>query len=151
MTIPTFIIDADDIERESKRFKYTCALVLKTPLYKALSEEERLTQILIWLGPDFGDEYESWTVGTKSPIEEFWTKFTSTYVAHVPHLTYRYNLRCVIQDHEENIATYVKRLEQHVAKCKYTSTDEHTLEQLLHRTHTTEAREDVLDSDDTSL
>ena len=91
MTTPTFNLEAEDIQKEARRFKYTCALVLKSPLYNALSEEEILVSILIWLGVEFYDdynEYEMW----KTPLETFWRLFTAKYIDNLPYLTYEFDI-----------------------------------------------------------
>ena len=68
MTIPTFNLEAEDIEKEARNFKYTCALVLKTPLYNSLSEEDILVHILTWLGVEFYEDYEDFEMW-KTPLE----------------------------------------------------------------------------------
>ena len=91
MTIPTFNLEAEDIEKEARSFKYTCALVLKTPLYNALPEEDILVYILTWLGVEFYDdynEYEMW----KTPLKTFWRLFTAKYIDNLPYLTYEFDI-----------------------------------------------------------
>ena len=49
---------SEDKEKESKRFNNTCFLFFKGPL-KTLNDGERLTNVLLWLGPDFSEIYNT--------------------------------------------------------------------------------------------
>ena len=110
--------------------------------------------LLLWLDPDFSEIYNTWEPSTDSKLsvlDAFWAKFDSTYREQVPQLTYRFNLRNHTQGEDEKIMVFINRITYRVSKCNYKSPEEHILEQLLHGTHMTMVREEVLDSNDTSL
>ena len=65
--VPTFKHGSEDKEKEAMCFKNTCSLFFKGSL-KSLNEDERLTYVLLWLGPDFSEIYKTWEPSTDSKL-----------------------------------------------------------------------------------
>ena len=60
--IPTFSWDEPALPQTFKKFRRYCEILLSTPTYSRKTGKEQVSYILIWLGPQGVEIYDSWNL-----------------------------------------------------------------------------------------
>ena len=119
---PEFDWHSDDLPGAFKKFKRYCQLMLSTPTYASRSPKERVNYILLWLGPQGVEIFDSWTHLTPVQLddpEQVWTAFSNYFEPKTNYRLARYQLRDIKQNSNEPVDSYISRLRTQAKKCNY--------------------------------
>ena len=119
---PEFDWHSDDLPGAFKKFKRYCQLMLSTPTYASRSPKERVNYILLWLGPQGVEIFDSWTHLTPVQLddpEQVWTAFSNYFEPKTNYRLARYQLRDIRQNSNEPVDSYISRLRTQAKKCNY--------------------------------
>ena len=152
---PSFSWDEPDLPQAFKRFKRYCEILLTTSTYANKSPEQLVNIILLWLGPQGLEIYDSWTMSDadrKDP-EKIWDRFSEYFEPKTNYRLCRYQLRNIKQDEKEPVDSFVRRLKTHAKKCSYTAEqlEDHLIDQFIVGITHGQVRKKILDQDPSKL
>ena len=77
--IPTFSWDEPDLPQAFKKLRRYCEILLSTPTYSRKSGKEQVSYILLWLGPQGVEIYDSWNLSEtdQQDTKEVWDAFSA--------------------------------------------------------------------------
>lgn len=127
---------AADLPDEFAKFKQYCNLIFSGPFEKK-TEKEQASFILLWIGRQGIETYNSWTWEDDSEStkpSEIWERFERHLAPKVNHRLARYQLQQLKQTQEESIDDFMTRCRNQATKCKFrdvTEVEERLIEQLI--------------------
>ena len=135
------------------KFKQKCELMFKSIL-KDAEGEEQVSYILLWVGEQGLDIYNSWTFedvkDQKDPA-----KILDRFMEHLEPRTnrriHRYTLQGMRQDQGESIDNFVAKIKNIAAKCKFNANEEivdRLLDQLIWGTNDPEVQKSLIGRDE---
>ena len=116
---PTFSWDDEDLGNSFKKFRRYCDLMLSTPTYANRPKAEKVNYILLWLGPQGLEIYDSWTNLSDQQLQDqthVWQAFQDYFEPKTNFRLARYQLRDIRQKPGEPIDSFVTRLKTHSKK-----------------------------------
>ena len=119
---PSFSWSDDDLASSFKKFCRYCELMLSTPTYSNRSDAEKVNYILLWLGPQGVEIYDSWTHLSEEQLQTpatVWKSFQSYFEPKTNFRLARYQLRDIKQKTGESVDSFITRLKTHSKKCNY--------------------------------
>ena len=126
--------DANDLADELAKFKQYCNLIFTGPFSKK-SEKEQASFILLWIGRQGIECFNSWTRANNEDKEKpgkIWERFEKYVAPKVNHRLLRFQLQQFKQKSEELIDDFLSRCRNQSTKCKFSNTtesDERLIEQ----------------------
>ena len=145
--LPSFDWNSPKNEAKVDRFKRHVELSMSLDP-QLNTDADRLNYVLLTLGSRGIELHHGLTQEDKADLPKFWVSFTAILVNPLIH---RMNLTQYIQSHDETTSQFVCRIRLQVNKCKYASKDEMIRDQLVRGTKHTDAREHILDMEETTL
>ena len=147
LPLPSFDLDSSNNEAEVARFKrhVELSISLNTQLK---TDADRINYVLLTLCSRGIELHHGLIQDDKADLSKFWVSFTAILVNPLIH---RMNLTEYIQSHDETTSQFVCRIRLQVNKCKYSSKDDMIRDQLVRGTRHTDAREHILDMEETTL
>lgn len=117
---PTFDWKSDDLPSAFKNFMNYCKLIFSGPL-SAKNELEKVTYILLWMGQEGINVYETWelTAKQKSNPDEIFSLFQKHFEPKTNFRLARYKLQQMRQDSLENVDEFMTRCKLQAEKCKF--------------------------------
>ena len=118
---PEFDWHSDDLPGHPRNSRY-CQLMLSTPTYASRSPMERVNYILLWLGPQGVEIFDSWTHVTPEQLndpEQVWTAFSNYFEPKTNYRLARYQLRDIKRNSNEPVDSYISHLRTQAKKCSY--------------------------------
>ena len=113
--------EATDIVTTFARFKQKCELMFSSVL-KTATDEERASYLLLWVGEQGLDKYNSWNFDDeedrKKP-EVLLSRFQQHLEPRSNHRIYRYKLQDMRQSTDETADDFVTKMKAIAVKCKY--------------------------------
>ena len=153
---PTFSWEDEDLGNSFKKFRRYCDLMLSTPTYANRSNAEKVNYILLWLGPQGVEIYDSWTHLSSQQLQDpthLWQAFQDYFEPKTNFRLARYQLRDIRQKSGEPIDSFVTRLKTHSKKCRYPESvkDDMIIEQVIVGVAHSQVRKQILDHDPDKL
>ena len=131
--------DANDLQDELAKFKQYCDLIFSGP-YSKKSAKEQAMFILLWIGRQGLETYNSWTweeaEDSTSPAK-IWERFEKHVAPKVNHRLARYQFEQLRQKNDEFVNVFLTRCRNQAMRCRFRDKDEldeHLIEQLIVRT-----------------
>ena len=137
-----------DLPTTFQAFKQYCNLIFAGP-FSGKSDEEQITYILIWIGQEGLQMYNTWNLSAddaKIP-EKIWENFEKHIEPKINFRLHRFNLQKYRQTAGESIDEYMTRCKLQAKKCKFkdeAETSERLIEQLIIGTTHTKVQEILL-------
>ena len=155
ITPPNFSWDEPDLPQAFHKFKRYCEILLSTPTYANKTDKVIVSYILLWLGPQGVEIYDSWSLPNddQNIPTKVWEAFSAYFEPKSNYRLSRYQLRNIRQEDNEPVDSFVRRLKTHSQKCKFPP--EHIDDQLIDQfivgvTHDN-VRKKILDQDPSKL
>ena len=121
VSAPQMDWEAPDIVATFSRFKQKCELMFCSVL-KSANDEERASYLLLWVGEQGLDKYNSWTFeeeeDRKKP-DKLLSRFQKHLEPRSNHRIYRYKLQDMRQNVDEAADDFVTKMKAIAVKCKY--------------------------------
>ena len=118
--------DATDLRDELAKFKQYCDLIFSGP-YAKKSPKEQATFILLWIGRQGLETYNSWTweqaEDSTSPAK-IWERFEKHVAPKVNHRLARYQLQQLRQKDDEFVDVFLTRCRNQATRCRFRDKDE---------------------------
>ena len=152
-TPPSMNWEVSNLPDELANFKQYCNLIFAGPFSK-LTDKEKSSYILLWIGKLGVDTYNSWTwedAGDEVKPTKIWAKFEKHLAPKVNYRLARYQLQDFRQSPEEIIDNFIARCRNQAAKCKFRDTEETEvilIEQLIKGTKHKKVQERLLEKDE---
>ncbi|CAB3991427.1 transposon Tf2-1 poly [Paramuricea clavata] len=108
------------------KFKQKCELMFKSIL-KDAEGEEQVSYILLWVGEQGLDIYNSWTfedVKDQKDPAKILDRFMEHLEPRTNHRIHRYTLQGMRQDQGESIDNFIAKIKNIAAKCKFNGNEE---------------------------
>ena len=145
--------DATDLADELAKFKQYCNLIFTGP-YSKKSDKEQASFILLWIGRQGLDCFNSWTWDNEDDKEKpskIWERFEKHVAPKVNHRLARYQLQQFQQKADESIDDFLSRCRNQATKCKFrdtTESEERLIEQIIIGTKHKKIQERLLSKGD---
>ena len=123
---PSINWSSDNLPDAFSSFRQYCQLIFDGP-YSTKSEKEKVTYLLLWIGRQGLDVYNSFTwdnADDRHKLTEVWLKFSDHIEPKVNSWLARYTLQQFRQSPEESVDTFISRCRTQAAKCKFKDADE---------------------------
>ena len=152
---PSFSWDEPDLPHAFKRFKRYCEILLKTSTYAEKPGDQLVNYILLWLGPQGLEIFDSWTMSDedrKTPAK-VWDKFSEYFEPKTNYRLNRYQMRNIKQEEGEPVDSFIRRLKTHSQKCNYNAEqlEDHLIDQFIVGVSHSQVRKKILDQDPAKL
>ena len=128
--------DAADLRDELAKFKQYCDLIFSWP-YSWKTEKEQALFILLWIGWQSLENYNSWTwddaEDRKNP-SILWERFEQHVATKINHRLAQYQLQQFKQKIDESVDDFLTRCRNQASKCRFRDkieSDELLIEQLI--------------------
>ena len=149
--IPTFSWDEPDLPQALKKFRRYCKILLSTPTYSRKTGKEQVSYILLWLGPQGVEIYDSWNLSEadQQDTKKVWDAFSAYFEPKSNFRLSRYQVRNIKQEEKEAVDNFVRRLKTHSQKCKFPPeyVDNHLIDQFIVGVAHDSVRKTILDKD----
>ena len=142
--------DATDLRDEFAKFKQYCDLIFSGP-YSKKSPKEQATFILLWIGRQGLETYNSWTwteAEDSTNPAKIWERFEKHVAPKVNHRLARYQLQQLRQKYDEFVDVFLTRCRNQATRCRLRDndeTDERLIEQLIVGTKHKKVQERLLE------
>lgn len=154
---PQFDWEATDLTRHFKTFRRYCNLVLGTPTYATKSPKEIVNYILLWLGPQGIEIFD--TLKFDQPEDEenperVWDAFLSYFEPKSNFRLARFQLQEITQNPSESTDSFVTKLKVQARKCNFTDNahlEDTLVDQIIKGTAHENVRRKLLNLDPTKL
>ena len=123
---PSINWSSDNLPDAFSSFRQYCQLIFDGP-YSTKSEKEKVTYLLLWIGRQGLDVYNSFTwdnTDDRHKLTEVWQKFSDHIEPKVNSWLARYTLQQFRQSPEESVDAFISRCRTQAAKCKFKDADE---------------------------
>ena len=148
---PRFDWMAEDKAKQLKTFKSYCQLVLNTPSFRNNTGEQIVNYILLWLGPQGVEIFDTWNLSTEQQGDPavVWDRFMKFFEPQSNFRLSRFQLRDMRRKKDESIDCYMTRMRTQAAKCHFTSSahDDNLIDQLIIGTAHDAVRKRILEHD----
>jgi hypothetical protein len=145
--------ETDDSILAFGKFKQKCELIFKSIL-KDADGEEQVSYILLWVGEQGLDIYNSWTFedgeDKKDPA-----KILDRFMEHLEprsnHRIHRYTLQGMRQNQGESVHNFIAKIKNIAAKCKFSGNEQiedRLLDQLIWGTNDPEVQKSLIGRDE---
>ena len=142
--------DATDLRDELAKFKQYCDLIFSRPYSKKLPKEQA-TFILLWIGRQGLETYNSWTwaeAEDSTNPAKIWERFEKHVVLKVNHRLARYQLQQLRQKNDEFVDVFLTRCRNQAMRSRFRDNDkmdERLIEQLIVGTKHKKVQERLLE------
>ena len=117
---PNFNWDAGDLPHEFKTFQRYCELIFTTPTYQSRLDKDKVSLILLWMGPKAVEIYDNWTnIDNKNDLKTILQAFKSYFEPKSNFRLARFQLRDMKQEPSESIDDFLTRLRVQSQKCQF--------------------------------
>ena len=115
------------------KFRQRCELIFKSIL-KDADGEEQVSYILLWVGEQGIDIYNSWTFVDERDRKDP-TKILDRFMEHLGprtnHRIHRYTLQGMRQDQGESVDNFITKIKNIGVKCKFNGNEELKIDYLI--------------------
>ena len=105
------------------------------PLIHDKSGKEQVNYILLWLGPQGVEIYDSWNLSEtdQQDTKKVWDVFSAYFEPKSSFRLSRYQLQNIKQEEKEPVDSFVRRMKTHSQKCKFPPkyVDDHHIDQFI--------------------
>ena len=152
---PTFNWNDPNAPQSFKSFRRYCELILKTPTYVTKTPEDRVNYILLWLGPQGVQVFDSWTItaAQRQDPDYIWDAFQRFFEPKSNFRLSRFMLRDMKQSQNESADEFYTRLREQAQKCNLSAAqmDDNILDQLIYGTAHKVVQKQLLEKDPKTL
>ena len=143
---------SEGLPDEFRSFRRYCELVFTGP-YAKLSEKEKVTYVLLWIGRHGLDVYNAWSwehEADKHKLTPLWERFENHIEPKVNSFLARNDFHQCRQKEEESVDEFISRLRVIAGKCKLTPAElpVRLVEQLIIATKHVEVQSKLLEKGD---
>ena len=116
--------DATDLRDDSAKFKQYCDLLFSGP-YSTKSPKEQAMFILLWIGRQGLETYNSWTwTEAEDNPAEIWERFEKHVTPKVNHRLARYQLQELRQKNDEFVDVFLTRCRNQATRYRFRDNEE---------------------------
>ena len=145
------------LPQQLKSFKRYCELLLSTTAHAKKTKKEKVSHILLWMGPqgvEIFDNFTSLSDDDKDDPEKVWDAFEKYFEPKSNYRLCRFQLRDMKQQANEPIDSFVTRLRAVASKCQYgvqAVIDDHIVDQIIKGVAHIPVQKRLLDHDPSTL